>query len=121
MNMQILDGRLFEGNVLVPPLNSQEIRGNFTPFGLPFHHHLQQTLHHPSSSPSHQVSLFEVITFYISFVEKVSLFLISFFLFFIYKNYNLIKKKYIKIINDALKDWSDGGFCEVSASESIKF
>ena len=58
MNMQVLDGRLFEGNVLVPPLNSQEIRGNFTPFGLPFHHHLQQTLHHPSSSPSHQVSLF---------------------------------------------------------------
>ncbi|RID51369.1 hypothetical protein BRARA_H02039 [Brassica rapa] len=58
MNMQILDGRLFEGNVLVPPLNSQEIRGNFTPFGLPFHHHLQQTLHHPSSSPSHQMEIY---------------------------------------------------------------
>ncbi|XP_013623171.1 PREDICTED: transcription factor bHLH110 isoform X1 [Brassica oleracea var. oleracea] len=58
MNMQVLDGRLFEGNVLVPPLNSQEIRGNFTPFGLPFHHHLQQTLHHPSSSPSHQMEIY---------------------------------------------------------------
>lgn len=65
MNMQVLDGRLFEGNVLIPPLNSQEIsnlgmsRGSFPPpFGLPFHHHLQQTLLHPSSSPTHQVSLF---------------------------------------------------------------
>ncbi|CAH2034080.1 unnamed protein product [Thlaspi arvense] len=63
MNMQVLDGRLFEGNVLVPPLNSQEIsnlgmsRGSFPPFGLPFHHHLQQTLH-PSSSPTHQMEMF---------------------------------------------------------------
>ncbi|KAJ0247475.1 Transcription factor bHLH110 [Hirschfeldia incana] len=58
MNMQVLDGRLFEGNVLVPPLTSQEIRGNFTPFGLPFHHHLQQTLRLPSSSPSHQMEMY---------------------------------------------------------------
>ncbi|XP_024008608.1 transcription factor bHLH110 isoform X2 [Eutrema salsugineum] len=64
MNMQVLDGRLLEGNVLVPPLNSQEIsnfgmsRGSFSPFGLPFHHHLQQTLHHPSSSPTHQTEMF---------------------------------------------------------------
>ncbi|KFK36171.1 hypothetical protein AALP_AA4G087200 [Arabis alpina] len=65
MNMQVLDGRLFEGNVLVPPLNSQEIsnlgmsRGSFAPpFGLPFHHHLQQTLHQPSSSPTHQMAMF---------------------------------------------------------------
>ncbi|KAG7593108.1 Myc-type basic helix-loop-helix (bHLH) domain [Arabidopsis thaliana x Arabidopsis arenosa] len=64
MNMQVFDGRLFEGNVLVPPLNSQEIsnlgmsRGSFPPFGLPFHHHLQQTLPHPSSSPTHQMEMF---------------------------------------------------------------
>uniref|UniRef100_A0A1J3D4F5 BHLH domain-containing protein n=1 Tax=Noccaea caerulescens TaxID=107243 RepID=A0A1J3D4F5_NOCCA len=64
MNMQVLDGRLFEGNVLVPPLNSHEIsnfgmnRGSFPPFGLPFHHHLQQTLHNPSSSPTHQMEMF---------------------------------------------------------------
>ncbi|CAN8313404.1 unnamed protein product [Cochlearia groenlandica] len=63
MNMQVFDGRtLFEGNVLVPPLNSQEItRGSFPPnFGIPFHQHLhQQTLHYSSSSsPTHQVSLF---------------------------------------------------------------
>ncbi|XP_019095598.1 PREDICTED: transcription factor bHLH110-like [Camelina sativa] len=64
MNMQVFDGRLFEGNVLVPPLNSQEIstlgmsRGGFPPFGLPFHHPLQQTLHHPSSSPTHQMEMF---------------------------------------------------------------
>ncbi|KAL1209416.1 Transcription factor [Cardamine amara subsp. amara] len=64
MNMQVFDGRLFEGNVLVPPLNSQEIsnlgmsRGSFPPFGLPFHHNLQQALHHPSSSPTHQMEMF---------------------------------------------------------------
>lgn len=61
MNMQVLDGRLFEGNVLVPPLNSQDLgmsRGSFPSFGIPFHHHLQQTLQHPSSSPTHQVSIF---------------------------------------------------------------
>ncbi|OAP19731.1 hypothetical protein AXX17_AT1G28040 [Arabidopsis thaliana] len=64
INMQVFDGRLFEGNVLVPPFNAQEIsslgmsRGSLPSFGLPFHHHLQQTLPHLSSSPTHQVSLF---------------------------------------------------------------
>ncbi|AEE30860.1 unnamed protein product [Arabidopsis thaliana] len=64
INMQVFDGRLFEGNVLVPPFNAQEIsslgmsRGSLPSFGLPFHHHLQQTLPHLSSSPTHQMEMF---------------------------------------------------------------